>query len=117
MKTLGILLGCFAALAPGPVSATDFFYFVDGNQLYMEWQDAGNNFEQAKCIQYILGVMNISEDAQKALQRRNFCPPNRLVASQLRDVVTLWLEKNPQQRASSAANFVGYALNEAFSCQ
>ncbi len=117
MKILGILFGCFTALAPGPVFASDFPYFLHGNQLYMECQDAGNNFERAKCIAYIIGVADTSEDVMWGLERKDFCFPKQLAASQLRDVVMLWLQKNPQERSLNASGLVYNAFKEAFPCK
>ncbi|WP_309643504.1 Rap1a/Tai family immunity protein [Phenylobacterium sp.] len=112
-------------LATGVVSAAptvDLRGYVDGQQLYDRCRpDSADHFAElraAVCLGYVIGSADqiLAVEADKPPQFRSFCPPQALIAEELRDTTLEFLERYPLARGAAAATVVAAALAERHPC-
>lgn len=94
-----------AFLAPHVCYAT----FIDGNDL-LRLATSGKAFERQFAIGYVAGAYDLEELRDPSTAR---CVDGRLTATQLVDIVTLYLEKNPATRHYHGAGLAVSAIRDA----
>ena len=95
--------------------------YVDGNRLLRDCRTQRGTptyFQSdAVCSAYILGVMDTLDMNRFLKTGMKICLPEKVPASQARDVAVAYLEKNPAERHGPAAMLVTFALLESFACR
>jgi hypothetical protein len=106
---LAIGVPAYAGGAQGQAASS----FMDGNKLLAYCR--GNASDQALCIGYIEGVSDY-----RVLFREQSgsppCPPSKVSAGQVRDVVLNWLIANPADRNIETALLAITAIDAAWHC-
>jgi len=117
MMKWALLGAAAAAISSSAVAAqTESLYFTDGITLL-------NNctsdifLMKAACNAYIAGV----SDSHLTASEQNkviplYCLRKNVKIEQLRDIVILYLQRNPQNRDLTASSLILYALLEGFPC-
>lgn len=90
---------------PSPCLAN---YYKSGNELLRDCTGAAG--DQSVCFGYLMGVNDFWGDTG------SFCIPVGVEAGQMRDVVVLYLQANPQKRELIAAGLAHLAFREAWPC-
>lgn len=98
----------FIALTLVALCATCRAEFVDGNGL-LNAINGSTTADRMHSLGYIVGVAD-------TLRGISFCPPDNVMASQLRDMVRQYLEINPGIRHMSGDVIVSYVLKSAWPC-
>jgi len=83
--------------------------FFDGNFLH-----EGCTSKNLLCAGYIAAISDVMDE--HTVYGWSACVPNDVMLSQLGDIVTRWLDNNPQKRHLAANSLVAQALAEAFPC-
>ena len=86
--------------------------FVNGNILH-EWC-SGDDYGKIYCMGYSAAVSDVMDE--HTVYGWSACVPNDVMLSQLTDIVTRWLDNNPQKRHYAAQGLIAEALAEAFPC-
>jgi hypothetical protein len=86
--------------------------FVTGNELY---QDLKDNYGKLYSLGYITGIADVGND--NSIYEFKFCIPTHATQGQLSDIVSKWLEQNPERRHYSASSLIALAFQEAFPCK
>jgi hypothetical protein len=86
---------------------------VTGNVL-QEYCRSDHDIGVAFCLGFAAAVGGIM--SRQEFQDRRACFPNEVTTGQLRDVVTKFLDKNPEQLHHPAESLVALAFAEAFPC-
>jgi hypothetical protein len=105
----GVTLAIGAVVNPTAASTV----FVDGEYLLRDCL-ADNTTARSECIGYIKGVSDALDDTPP--DKRNICTPPGVTAGQLRELVVLFLRRNPNRRNYSGSTMVDVALRGAFPC-
>lgn len=96
-----------ALLATGPQA------FYAGNELYSFCEVQDNE----RCMGYILGTVDTALAVETAFnQPPPFCFGEGVRASQVRDVVVIYLRDHPANRHLGAAGLIFSAVKQAFPC-
>ena len=82
--------------------------FISGNMLHQRMQSS-DHIDRAFAIGYVIGVADAGLNVLH-------CASNQVTSGQTRDVVKLYLEKNPSLRDTSADILVVAALSQAWPC-
>lgn len=82
--------------------------FYSGNDLYKRLQST-NAVDQGLALGYIAGAFD-------TLSSRLICPPSNVTMGQVRDIVRMWLENNPQTRHFSADSLVLSTFKSVWPC-
>ena len=85
--------------------------YRDGNELLSDCEGQARGAEDSQwgiCLGYILGAYDALESTT--------CVPDVVKASQLRDVVKIYLRNHPEERHHQASSLVVAALKQAFPC-
>jgi len=90
--------------------------FLTGNDLYENCSDGGVN-RLTLCVPYVEGIFDAT-NVQRALMKLPpiICSGISVTASQIADVVHLYLKNHPERRQNPAAQLAVTALSEAFPC-
>lgn len=85
--------------------------FLTGNDLLSRLQSSDVAIRMTG-LGYVMGVFDASQGAAH-------CAPNDagITAGQVRDITTLWLERNPAQRHETADRLVVNMLSQLWPCQ
>jgi hypothetical protein len=89
------------------------FSFLDGNDLY-ELCSSKIQLNLADCFGYTSALADVLNSSVSS--RKDFCPPEGMTRRQVKDIVTIWLERHPQHRSFNAVSLAAAALEEAFPC-
>lgn len=93
-----------------------FAGFKDGNDLYKDCSATEMQyFSRGICLGFVMGVFDTAEKHE--LSGYRFCPPAKLTAGQMQDVVIKYLANNPAKRHMLAYALVVHAAVEAFPCK
>lgn len=84
--------------------------FLDGNELLKWLRASENNIESVAALGYIMGVADAHHGS-------GYCPPPNVKASQLNDMVKIFLEQNPTTRNTTADQIVYHVIKMAYPCQ
>ena len=89
--------------------------FYTGSQLWSRCSDKGDlNF--GLCRGYVMGIADAMMSGSGLLGRRA-CLAEGVTGGQAQDVVTRFLEQNPELRNYAAADLATEALADAFPCK
>jgi len=88
--------------------AAAYAEFFSGNELFRRMNSQEAN-ERIVALGYVMG-------ASDAYQNNFHCSPQSVTSGQTRDVVKLFMEKNPSIRDLAADIIVAQALKEAWPC-
>lgn len=90
---------------------------MTGNTL-LEACESKDEFQQAFCLGYILGVADLDAmDGAAFPDRRRSCRAENVTNGQERDVVVKYLKDHPEERHVLAAILVVKAMAKAFPCK
>ncbi len=107
---LGVVLTAFFVQ---PVAAAGF---QSGNSLLARCTSKNAN-NRGFCYGYIAGITDVLAGGRNNINGYRACFSRGQTVGQMRDIVVLWLQKNPAQRHYSAGGLVALALEKAFPCK
>ncbi|NCX56366.1 MAG: hypothetical protein EBW87_04105 [Burkholderiaceae bacterium] len=81
--------------------------FKDGNKLYQQMNEGGNDWFNA--IGYVTGVAD-------SLRGVTHCAPSTATAGQIFDMVKLHLQSNPSTRHATGDAIISYVLSYTWPC-
>lgn len=116
---IGSIVAPLLLLAPAPVQAPpkapSVFMFETGASLLEKCQNKAPEYALA-CTAYVVGVVDgIKKDIYLG-RAPTTCWPDRLGATQVRDIVVKYLKTYADQRNFPASLIVSVALADAFPC-
>lgn len=98
-----------------PADPPAIFMFETGETLLQKCENKAPEYALA-CTAYVVGVVDgIKKDIFLG-RARTTCWPDRLGATQVRDIVVTYLKTYADQRSFPASLIVSVALNDAFPC-
>lgn len=116
---IAVLLPVFALCAPAAPLA-EAQAFVTGEQLYNMCRDPKDVPALIRCRSYVQGVSDGLIASKKAFESRgiaiDYCPLPGVSVIKLADIVTHYLEANPDKRKYDAASSVLVALTAVYQC-
>lgn len=116
---IAVLLPVFALCVPdAPLAEAQAF--VTGDQLYNMCRDPKDIPALIRCRSYVQGVSDGLIASKKAFESRgiaiDYCPLPGVSVVKLADIVTHYLEANPDKRKHDAASSVLVALTAVYQC-
>jgi hypothetical protein len=110
VRWLVVLLNALLAIGASGARAE---YFETGRDLYQKCRASGTA-GQVFCFGFVIGIADVMED--NPLDGRSACIPRDASIQQVIDVVTAFLENNPDIRDFTAESLTVQALSEKFPC-
>jgi hypothetical protein len=108
MTRLLLLLLPLVCLVPPALAADDAVHgFFDGNDL-LRWCTS----KDALCTGYVAGVSD-----ELSRNGPTVCRPEHVTVEQLRELVTRYLERHPEERQLQASSLVVGAMRDAWPCR
>ena len=99
-------------------AATGMQGYFDGNRLYSDCKNESDTMAQGFCVGYVSGLVDLDLVYASMIDgyRPQYCLRSSVNPMHLKDIVTQYLEANPEQRQHPAAGNVIMALKNAFPC-
>lgn len=112
----------FATAVVATSPSADLRGFLDGQQLHEHCRpnpaDDLADLRSALCLGYIVGSTDqiLAAEAETPPELKSFCPPQTVLAEDLRGAAMDFLDRHPKARSAAAAPLVAAALAARYPC-